>query len=630
MPNRHTRRTFIKNAALSSAAVCASSAHASPHAPSDWRHYGGSPGATRYSALDQIDRSNVGGLKVAWTHSTGDSRQRPTTKIECTPIVVDGRMYITTAQLQVRALDAVTGKMLWNFDPYEGVRMRRSKGVNRGVCYWADGDDRRIFMSALQNMFCLNADTGKLVSEFADGGILDMKTGLDRDMAEDVQYYYATPPVIFEDILLLGGGSGSEGPAPAAPGHIRGYDVRTGKRLWIFHTIPHPGEFGYETWGEDNWKHTGGANNWGGMSVDEERGWLFASTGSPTFDFYGGDRPGKNLFGNSVLVLDARTGERKWHFQTIHHDLWDYDLSAQPVLARAKRGGEWQDMVVQTSKQGFWYVFDRETGKPVWNIEERPTPESDIPGEQAYPTQPFPTKPPPFARQGFTDDQITDISEESREYIKRRLKDMRYSEGLYTPPSRQGTVYFPGTVGGTIWGGCSHDPETGLVYINTNNWPKFFTLLDAPEGAGYPYRVAGYPFFMDQDGYPAAKPPWGELLCLDLAKGDYRWRRPLGEFAELKAKGIEGTGTFNVGGSIVTKGGLLFIGATQDEKFRALDSGSGKILWEHQLSAGGYATPCTYSAGGKQYVVIAAGGGGRLIGKGGTKSGDQFVAFALG
>ena len=267
------------------------------------------------------------------------------------------------------------------------------------------------------------------------------------------------------------------------------------------------------------------------------------------------------------------------------------------------------------------------TGRPVWDIEERPTPKSDIPGEQAYPTQPFPTKPPPYARQGFADDQITDISRESREYIIRRLKDLRHG-GLYTPPSKQGTVYSPGTVGGTIWGGCSHDPETGLVYINTNNWPKHFTLVDAPEGAGYPYQATGYPFFMDQDNFSAAKPPWGELLCLNVANGDYRWRKPLGEFAELKAKGIEGTGTFNVGGSIVTKGGLLFIGATQDEKFRAFDSG--KRLWEHSLSAGGYATPCTYSVGGKQYVVIAAGGGGRLIGRGGTRSGDEFVAFALG
>ncbi len=625
MPNRQTRRTFIKSAAFSSAALYASSAQGALGASSDWEFNGGSAGSTRYSELDQIDRSNVAELKVAWIHHTGDAMQRPATRIECTPIVVDGRMYITTAQLQVRALDAATGEQLWNFDPFEGIRMRSSKGVNRGVMYWADSDDRRIFASAREFMYCLNADSGELVSEFANDGILDMKTDLDRDMDESVSYYYANPPVVFEDILLLGGGSGSEGPAPAAPGHIRGYDIRTGKRLWIFHTIPHPGEFGYETWGEDNWKHVGGTNNWGGMSVDEERGLLFASTGSPTFDFYGADRPGKNLFANSVIALDARTGERKWHFQAIHHDLWDYDFPAQPLLARGKHDGEWRDMVVQMSKQGFWYVFDRETGKPIWDIEERAVPESDVPGEHAYPTQPFPTKPPPFSRQGFSADEITNISKESHDYIESRLKDLRYG-GLYTPPSKQGTVFFPGTTGGTIWGGCSHDPEAGLVYINANNSPKFFTLVDAEEDAGYPYRVFGYPFFNDQDGYSGAKPPWGELLCLDLETGDYRWRRPLGEYPELTAKGITGTGTYNIGGSIVTKGGLLFIAATQDSRMRAFDSGSGKTLWEHELPTGGFATPCTYSVDGKQYVVIACGGANRSK----TKPGDEFVAFSLG
>ncbi|MDE0109318.1 MAG: pyrroloquinoline quinone-dependent dehydrogenase [Bryobacterales bacterium] len=631
MPYRPTRRAFMQCAALSTAALHTQPASPYVAATDDWRHYGGSLGATRYSELDQINRSNVSDLKVAWVHATGDSQDRPATKIECTPIVVDGRMYVTTAQVQVRALDATTGEMLWNFDPFEGIRMRRSKGVNRGVAYWSDGSDRRIFMSgsAQDYLYCLNADTGKLVPEFADGGVLDMKLDLDRDMPDSVRSYYASPPVIFEDMLLLGGGSGSEGPAPAAPGHIRAFDVRTGKRLWIFHTIPHPGEFGYETWGKDSWKTAGGANNWGGMSLDPERGWLFVSTGSPTYDFYGADRPGANLFGNCVIALDARTGERQWHYQTIHHDLWDYDLPAQPVLARRKNGNQWQDLVVQISKQAFWYIFDRGTGEPIWEIEEVPVPDSDMEGEHVYPTQPFPTKPPPFARQGFeSDEYITDISEESREYIKRRLKDLRRGM-LYTPPSRGGTVYNPGTVGGTIWGGTSHDPEAGLMFINTNNWPKFFTLIDAPEGLGYPLMHTGYPFFVDQDKYSAAKPPWGELLCLDLVTGDYRWRRPIGEYAELKAKGIEGTGTFNVGGSIVTKGGLLFLGATQDEKFWAFDTSTGKALFEHQLSAGGYATPCTYAVDGKQYVVIAAGGGGRDIGSGGRKSGDEFVAFSL-
>ena len=622
----------MKGATAAAAALYVPAGRGATGAADDWRHYGGSLEATRYSDLDQIDRSNVSELKIAWVHATGDSLERPQTKIECTPIVVNGRMYVTTAQVQVRALDATTGEMLWNFDPFEGIPMRRSKGVNRGVAYWESGDDRRIFMSgsSQDNLYCLDADTGKLVEEFADGGILNMKLGLDRELADSVRSYYASPPVIFEDKLFLGGGSGSEGPAPAAPGHIRAFDVRTGKRIWIFHTIPHPGEFGHETWGEDSWKTAGGANNWGGMSLDPERRLLFVSTGSPTYDFYGADRPGSNLFGNSVIALDIDTGERKWHYQTIHHDLWDYDLPAQPVLARRRNGGQWQDVVVQISKQAFWYIFDRGTGEPVWEIEEQPVPGSDMEGEHVYPTQPFPTKPPPFARQGFeTDDYITDISEESREFVKRRLRDLRRGT-LYTPPSRGGTVYNPGTVGGTIWGGTSHDPEAGLMFINTNNWPKFFTLVDAPEGVGFPLMHTGYPFFVDQDGYSAAKPPWGELLCLDLQTGEYRWRRPIGEYAELTARGITDTGTFNVGGSIVTKGGLLFLGATQDEKFRAFNTDTGEVLFEHQLSAGGYATPCTYAVDGKQYVVIAAGGGGRDIGSGGKKSGDEFVAFTLG
>ncbi len=626
-----SRRNFLKTAAALAGGVGRGMAVSRPGASADWGHYGGTLAATRYSELDQINRSNVSGLEVAWVHATGDSQQRPQTKIECTPIVVDGRMYVTTAQVQVRALDATSGKMLWNFDPFEGIQTRRSKGVNRGVAYWEDGSDRRIFMSGStqSRLYCLDADTGKLVPGFADGGILDLKQGLDRELGESTRSTFASPAVVFEDLLIVGGGYGSEGPDPAAPGHIRAYDIRTGKRRWIFHTIPHPGEFGHETWGKDSWKTAGGANNWGGMSVDSERGLLFVPTGSPTYDFYGANRPGANLFGNSLIALDVRTGERKWHFQMIHHDLWDYDLPAQPVLARRPRGDGWQDIVVQISKQAFWYIFDRESGEPVWEIEERPVPASIMDGEHTYPTQPFPTRPSPFARQGFADDSlITDISEEARSQVLRRLSDMRRG-GLYTPPSRTSTVYNPGTVGGTIWGGTSHDPEAGLMFINANNWPKYFTLVDAPEGVGYPHMHLGYPFLMDDEGYSAAKPPWGELLCLDLGTGEYRWRRPIGEYAELTKRGITGTGTFNVGGSIVTKGGLVFLGATQDEKFRAFDTSSGEILFEHQLSAGGYATPCTYAVDGKQYVVIAAGGGGRDIGSGGKRSGDEFVAFSL-
>lgn len=621
MPELPTRRDFLKRSAAAAGAASLGLA-APPGSGQDWAFYGGTPEATRYSTLDQIDTGNVAGLEVAWTHATGDGMARPATTIECTPLVVDGRMYITTAQLQIRALEARTGKQLWNFDPFKGVVMRRPKGVSRGVAYWADGGRRRIFAAAGSHMYCLDADTGKPVSEFAAGGVLDLKQGLDRDLS-GVRFSHPTPPVLFEDLLILGGSAG-EGPGPAAPGHIRAYDARTGRRRWIFHTVPHPGEFGYDTWGPDNWRTSGGCNCWAGMSVDAERGLVFAALGSPTFDFYGADRPGMNLFGNCVLALDARSGERAWHFQTTHHDLWDYDLPAQPALVRVKRGDRWTDAVAQLTKTGFLFAFDRETGTPLFEIEERKFPESDIAGEQAWPTQPVPVAPPPFARQGLTEDQITNISEESRAYVLRQLRELR-NEGLYTPPSKRGTVYFPGTLGGGLWGGCSCDPETGWIYINANNTPKLFTLIDAAANEPYPYRVAGYPFFNDQDGYPASKPPWGELLCLDLASAEYRWRRPLGEHAALRARGVPQTGTFTVGGSVVTRGGLVFIASTRDAKFRAFHSRTGALLWEHQLEVGGYATPSTYAVDGKQYVVIAAGG----AGKGRTKSGDQFVAFAL-
>ena len=628
MPQAATRRSFLKRSGLSLLAASrlaqAGGGRSSSRA-ADWRYYGGDQEATRYSGLDRINRSNVTDLKVAWTHNTGDSRNRPVTTIECTPLVVDGVMYITTAQLQFRALNAATGEVLWNFDPFEGVRLRRSKGVNRGVTYWEDeeGKDRRIFVAAHHKMYCLRAENGKLVSEFADGGALDLRQGMDREVAAS-SYVHSTPPVVFEDLLILGG-SGGEGPAPAWPGHIRGYDVRTGKRRWIFHTVPLPGEFGYDTWGKESWKTAGGANNWAGMSVDTERGLVFASTGSPTFDFYGGDRPGENLYGNCVIALNARTGERVWHYQTVHHDLWDYDLPAQPALVSTSLDGKRVDLVAQVTKTGFLFVFERETGKPLFPIEERPVPKSDIPGETAWLTQPFPLKPLPFARQGLSDDNVTDRTPEAREYVMRQLKDLR-NEGLFTPPSKRGTVLFPGTLGGGLWGGCSFDPASGWVYINSSNAPKTITILDANPEDPFPYRHGGYPYFTDQDGYSAAKPPWGQLTAIDLSSGDHQWQIPLGEHPDLAAQGKRPTGTFNVGGSIVTAGGVLFIGATRDEKFRAFDSKTGKLLWEHQLNAGAYATPCTYEIGERQYVAIAAGGGG----KGRTKAGDEFVVFTLG
>jgi quinoprotein glucose dehydrogenase len=489
--------------------------------------------------------------------------------------------------------------------------------------------------------------------------------------------------------------------------------VRTGAIRWTFRTIPRPGEFGHDTWPEDAWKEVGGANAWAGITVDPERGLVFLPTGSPAFDFWGGDRHGANLFGNSLVVLKAATGERVWHFQMVHHDLWDRDLPQSPVLLTVRRDGREVDAVAQSTKSGHVFVFDRETGTPLFPIEERPFPASDLKGEKAYPTQPIPVKPPPFARQVLDEDGVTDISPEARATVLKRLREVR-SGGQFVPPSVEGTVIYPGFDGAAEWGGSAWDPETRLLYVNSNEMAWILQMLELPpagEGgplgarvyaqhctvchgidkkgdpqgqfpriddlkkrlkredavailkdgkgampafaflsdaeteavvahmysetepssdageaatAGRPYSHMGYNRFLDPDGYPAVKPPWGTLNAIDLDAGEIRWTVPLGEFPELTAKGIPPTGTENYGGPIVTAGGLIFIGATKDERFRAFDKRTGQVLWETALPAGGYATPATYEANGKQYVVIAAGGG-----KMGTKSGDTYVAFAL-
>jgi quinoprotein glucose dehydrogenase len=629
------RRSFLAQGAASLAALStlgrlrlSGAAYAETAAAREWRHYGGDPGAMRYSPLDQINRSNVSKLRPAWVHKVGDTLERPATTIECTPIVIDGILYLTTAQVKTRALKAATGEVLWEFDPFAGTSARRSRGVSRGVTYWQDGDgpqrskDKRIFTAAMDMLYCLNAETGKLIEGFADHGVLDLKQGLDQDMSE-LSFSHTTPPAIYRDVLILGGGGG-EGPQPAAPGHIRGYDVRTGKRLWIFHTIPRPGELGHDTWEGDSWKTAGGANNWAGMSVDEERGLVFVSTGSPTFDFYGGDRQGANLFGNSVLALKAATGERVWHFQTVHHDVWDYDLPAQPALVSFRQNGRTVDAVAQVTKTGMLFLFERGSGKPIFDIEERPAPKSDVPGEQTWPTQPFPVKPPPFSPHRFTADDITNISPQSHAYVK-EIYDKSRAGSIYTPPSLAGTVICPGFLGGALWGGCSFDPVAGRLYVNSSANSNLMTLAPARQEDSFPYRHKGYVRFLDHEKYPAIKPPWGWVTAIDLAKGEFAWREILGELPELTKRGIPKTGTLNVGGTITTAGGLVFVAATQDERIRAFDSKTGETLWEEQLNAGGYATPCTYEANGKQYVVIAAGGAGR----GETKAGDEFVAFAL-
>ncbi len=664
----------------------------------DWPVYHGDSGATRYSSLSQINRENVQRLQVAWTYHTGDKLDEPKTTIECTPVVVDGVMYVTSPQLKVIALNSVSGKPIWIYDPYPpnaggsgrfavgGVglallgilavvfvrRARRPPArtmiatsfrcalglasmaivipsigpylhivrglvttekfdpwrVNRGVSFWQDGSDRRILFVAGDRLIALRAETGKPVADFGRNGEVDLRQGLGRDIS-DANYMVTSPGAIYRNLIIIGAKTG-EGPRQEAPGHVRAFDVRTGRQAWIFHTIPPPGEFGFDTWSPDYWKTGGGANPWAGMTVDNQRGLVFVATGSPTFDFYGGNRIGQNLFGDSVLALDAASGKRVWHFQAVHHNLWDYDLPCPPVLVTLHRNGRAIDAVVQPTKMGLLFVLNRETGEPLFPVEERPVASSHVPREQAWPTQPFPLKPPPFTRQRLTEADLTDISPEAHNYALQQFRTLR-SGNIYLPPDlHQGTLEFPGIHGGANWSGGSFDPTTGRFYLNANELPYIVHLRQSKFLARYPFERypfdhLGYTKFLDREGYPAIKPPWGTLNAIDLNEGEFVWSRPLGEYPELTAKGVPPTGTENFGGSIVTAGGLVFIGGASDERFRAFDELTGRILWQTKLPAGGYATPATYEAGGRQYVVIAAGGGGQLA----TNSGDAYVAFAL-
>lgn len=632
---------------------------AEPALPADWPAVGSDPGGTRHSALDQINRDTVGRLAVAWTYKVDDADPARNTTIECTPVVVDGVLYVTTVRNKAVALDAATGKELWKFDPYgpaygdyaDKKWVKSSGGVNRGVGFWSDGKpggQRRVLLGVSDGrLFSLDAKTGKPDPAFTTNGMaggndkagghggvdgcVDLKAGItERDISK-MPYGPTSAPAVFEDVVIVGCSNG-EG-HPAAPGDPRAFDVRTGKELWRFHTIPRPGEPGNETWSDpDYWKRGGGANPWGGFTVDVEAGVVFMGTGSAGPDFYGAGRKGTNVYANCVLALDARTGKHLWHFQTVHHDLWDHDNPCPPVLCSVARGGKNVPAVAQVTKTGYCYVLDRKTGKPLFDVTEVPAGASDVPGEQAHPTQPVPSKPPPLARTRFTEADVTDRTPAATAAVLERLKQVRHG-GYADPPvvvqgtgtqggGVQGSVVVPGFLGGATWSGASFDPVSGLLFVNTNNAPYIQGLKKAADGS---YEGVGYTFFLDPDGYPAVKPPWGLLTAIDVSKGTFAWQVPLGEYPELAAKGYGKTGTMSFGGTITTAGGLVFIGGSKDAKFHAFDSATGKTLWEHPLPAGGYATPSTYAVGGRQFVVIAAGGGGKQR----TASGDSFVAFAL-
>ena len=472
--------------------------------PADWPAVGGDRGGMRFSTLDQITRENVASLRPAWTWHTGDLADRPGKTIECTPVVVGGVMYVTTNDLRVAALDAATGEERWSFDPlreHPYPFRPTSGGVNRGVAWWSDGEPggrRRVLHGTSDGrLFSLDAATGELDPNFGEGGVRDLRAEL-PDAAKRLPYGPTSAPAIFEDAVILGVSNG-EGPGVAAPGDVRAFDVRTGAQLWAFRTVPRPGEFGNDTWAGESWKNRGGANAWGGLNVDVRRGLVFCGTGSAAFDFYGGDRHGANLFANCTLALDARTGRRRWHFQTLHHDLWDHDLPTPPVLVTVERDGEPVDAAAQVTKTGLLFLFDRETGTPLFDVEERPAPASDVPGEAAWPTQPVPVKPPPFAARHLDGSNLTDIGEENRRHALAQLGGLRHGPGN-TPPSLTGTVVTPGTHGGANWSGAAFDPTSGLLYVNSTNVPNVMRLVPASANNRYRYGHAGYDQFRDQEG----------------------------------------------------------------------------------------------------------------------------------
>ncbi len=594
-----------------------------------WPVTSGDAGGSRYSPLKSITRANVANLKQAWIYHTGDVSDGKTLPIrsafEATPLVVDGVMYITTPFSRLIALDPETGKELWAFDPKLDRERAYNLYINRGAAYWAEGAKKRVFVGTLDGrLFSIDAKTGKQDDSFGNAGWVDLRKGA-ADKFPGRGYGMTSPPAIYKNLVICGSLT-ADGEPQGPFGDVRAFDARTGKQAWVFHTVAQKGEYGNDTWEGDSWKDRAAVNPWSLLSVDMERGIVFLPLTSPATDFYGGDRKGAGLFGDSLVALDAATGKRLWHFQTVHHDLWDYDLPAQPNLVTVGK----TPAVAQVTKTGLVFIFDRVTGKPLYDIKEVPVAASEIPGEQAWPTQPVPVAPPPFSRRSMRPEELANITPESHAYCEKLVEGAVFVEP-FTPIGFKPSVLFPGTNGGTNWGGASYDPETHTLYVNSQDVGMIRHMVKRPEGSQIPYRPQGSGTpdsrFWDPNLYPCQAPPWGALTAIDLDHGVFRWRSVLGVVDALLAKGLPPTGAPNIGGSIVTAGGLIFIGATNDGRFRAFDKATGKLLWETRLPASGFANPMTYTGGktGKQFVVIAAGGGNKYD----SNYSDSLVAFSL-
>tara|TARA_R110002020_G_scaffold312101_3_gene527616 strand:- start:42356 stop:44479 length:2124 start_codon:yes stop_codon:yes gene_type:complete len=705
------KRSFIITAILLGFFLHSCNEPRRPIAPigagSDWSEYLGGPGRNHYSTLDQINVDNVGNLKVAWQYSTLDTGQ-----IQSNPLIIDGVLYGMTATTEPFALNAATGEEYWR----KKTDSLDQFNTSRGLVYWKDGQDKRILYTHGEWLHAVDAVTGKDIVSFGENGRVSLKSGL-GETAKNKMVLSNTPGTVYRDLIIMPLRV-SEG-ADAALGHIQAFNIRTGDLEWVFHTIPRPNEFGFDTWPMDAHRNTevGGANNWAGMAIDRERGILYAPTGSAAYDFYGSNRTGKNLFANTLLALDAATGKRIWHFQFVHHDMLDRDPPAPPNLVTVDHKGKKVDAVAQVTKQGFVFVFDRETGEPLFPIEERTVPASEVPGENTWPTQPFPTKPAPFARHKITEADISPYAE-NREELLEILKGSRL-DGPFTPLSTEGTLVYPGLDGGAEWGGAAADPE-GILYVNSSEmaWniglgptateqelesvslgQRLYTLnctachgtdLKGNSTSGFPslleasktsdrkamaniikngknmmpafknisgeemeallayiydgekkgmtskepgmtdsdpkitYSINKFGKFLDNKGFPAIRPPWGTLNAINLNTGEYLWTVPFGTYPELMEQGHPITGAESYGGPVVTASGLLFIAATKDKMFRVYAKKTGELLWETKLPAAGFATPSTYEANGKQYIVIACGGS-----KLDAEGGDSYIAFSL-
>lgn len=572
----------------------------------DWPVIGGDLGSTRYSKLTQITPANVGKLKRAWAYDTGDPAGgfRGT---EETPIVIGGLMYISTPGGKIVALNAATGKEAWTYDLKEVTE--RGRGAKYGVSYWpGDGHAApRVVVATTDGLLIqLDAKSGRLYKDVGKEGVIDLKVGMVEKFGNS-GYTPGATPAIYKNLAIISPTTGEQGRYGIA-GDPRAFDLQTGKEVWRFHTVPQPGDPNFTSWGPDGWQDRRGPGSWVPMTVDEANGLVFVALGNATDQNYGGSRPGENLYACSVIALEAATGKLKWYYQMTHHDIYDWDANAPPTLIDVVKDGKRIPAIAQSTKQGLMFIFDRLTGKVIFGDEQRPIPNTDAPGDSAWPTQPFPVKPVPISRISMTREEVSKISPETEKNCTAQY-DKAVQEGPYTPYGMMPSLVFPSSEGGGSWSGASFDPQLGLIFVNTRSVGTLARLNASMSSGVLPSFAKRKIPFEDQDGYPCSAPPWGELMAINANTADVVWRVPLGEYKDLTAKGVPKTGTPNAGGPVITAGGVLFIGATSDLMFRAFDPKTGKQLWETQLENSAVNSPLTYEVGGKQYVSVWAGGG---------------------